>query len=582
MRDNIHDARSLGLSIMLLLVAFLWGGWAMPAHASEWRLPPTLCHAVSSGIATEAAAPAHFSCAGTPTGYQHGSLWYRVDLARQPVDRADLALMVHDSRFDRLMVTFFYADGSQNRQQVRSGDFGTHWRIGGQIAFVPPQRDAPLIAMTLRFDRLASAQLLRMRLLNQGEGNLQSTALAASIGASLTLLLIGALYNFSLAIAVRRTFPAWQGAWAGCMVAWGTIWSQFHLALFPGMAGALSAQICTALSCLAVALATLSAITALSPQQLPRPARFVTLAIALLVGLLGLPLALMRSGPIEQIATLLGLLILADLLAVAVCIGWAWKRGSAEARAFAGAWAVPMATLAAVQLIDIDHFLWGCGPQLLVLSAAAWQTLWLSIAATHRFAHLRIERDKARTAEAQAHEMARRDPLTGLRNRRGFLETIAPMMERARTGRSPVALLILDVDLFKSINDGFGHEAGDRVLTIIGERLNRWDGPICTVARFGGEEFAVMVEGLKGFALAQFGESVRQAIAACDYRTACPGRSVTVSIGGGESSLDADFRSLYRLADEALYEAKEQGRDRVVIHDLTETLENPDRKAWVV
>ncbi|MCO6763747.1 hypothetical protein KQH43_32130, partial [Streptomyces sp. EL5] len=72
---------------------------------------------------------------------------------------ANPVLMVHSSRFDRLVVGFRYADGVTNWQDVRSGDFGGHWRLGGQIAFQAPLRDARLAAIVLRFDRLASAQV---------------------------------------------------------------------------------------------------------------------------------------------------------------------------------------------------------------------------------------------------------------------------------------------------------------------------------------------------------------------------------------------------------------------------------------
>jgi hypothetical protein len=92
--------------------------------------------------------------------------------------------------------------------------------------------------MVLRFDHLASLELLRMRVMGGDEASLEATVLATAVGAALTLLLLGAIYNVSLAVAVRRQFPAWQGAWAGCMVVWGGFWSQAHLLVLPALAGA--------------------------------------------------------------------------------------------------------------------------------------------------------------------------------------------------------------------------------------------------------------------------------------------------------------------------------------------------------
>ncbi|MDE8651194.1 GGDEF domain-containing protein [Novosphingobium album (ex Liu et al. 2023)] len=363
------------------------------------------------------------------------------------------------------------------------------------------------------------------------------------------------------------------------MAVWGAVWSQLHLFFLPGMAGVVSAQLCTGLSCLAVTLATLSAITALDRDHLPRRLGPATLVLGGVIGVLGVPLAFMRAGPIMALADVLGVLILVDLLAVAVCLGCAWRRGSAEARTFAVAWSLPMAALAVAQFLDVDMLFWGGGSQTLVLLAAAWQTLWLSFAASRTHARLRVERDRARRAEAQAHELARRDPLTGLRNRRGFIDVVTPMLEAARANASPIALLIVDVDWFKRINDAHGHEAGDMVLATIARRIGRWEGALCTVARLGGEEFALMIGGLEGFALARFADSVRQEVAACDHHAAIGGGKVTVSIGVAEAAKGADFRHLYRLADEALYTAKHRGRDQVVLRSLDDASEHAYRFA---
>jgi diguanylate cyclase (GGDEF)-like protein len=549
---------------MLLLFGMMVACWTIPVRAEALRLDTSLCHAVTDRRQADATLPSlRFACTGSPAGYQQGSLWLRADLRRQPVDREDLVLMVQNSRFERLAVAFSYADGVVQWQQVRSGDFGSHWRAGGQIEFEAPDRDAPLVALTMRFDKVASHNLLRARVVTRGEGGVRSAALAASIAAALTLLLIGFVYNMSLAVAVRRQFLAWHGAWAACMLLWGALWSQLHLLFVPAMAGTVSAQICTFLACSAVTLATTSVVTSLGRKVLPGWARITTLGLGLAIFVLGVPLAIIRSAGIEPLADVVGMLILADLLLVAACLGWAWRRGSAAARDFAGAWSLPMATLGFIQIVNVESALWDGGSKLLVLFAAAWQTLWLSAAATKRLAHLRIERDHARTAEARAQELARRDPLTGLRNRRGFVEAIAPLLDPAGSDGVPVALLLIDIDRFKVINDAHGHEAGDRVLQTIAGRLERWEGPMCAVARLGGEEFALMIAGIEGFALARFCDSIRLEIAACDHQDAIGDRSVTASIGVAETHGPSDFQHLYGLADEALYAAKREGRNRV-------------------
>jgi len=559
---NICGAAARWLAFMLIGLAA--GGWSIAAGAETLRLNDPLCHAVTAlRRSDDGLSSLRFACTGTPRGYQRGSLWLQTRFDPSPRNGDGLVLMVHQSRFDRLAVAFSYADGVIVWQRVSGGAFGGHWRAGGQIAFEAPQRDAPLVGLTMRFDRLASHELLHLRLVGHGEGVVQTTGLAAAIGAALTLLLIGSVYNLSLARAVRRQYLAWQGGWAICMLLWGALWSQMHLLILPRMAGSMSAQICTFLACLAVALATTGAVTALDRRIVPRFLRLTTLVLGALVAIFGVPLALIRTGVLDRLGELMSLLMLADLACVTACLGYAMWKGSREARDFLGSWSVPMAALTFVNLVDVESLFWGSGSKLLVLVAATWQTLWLSIAATRRLADLRVERDHARAAEARAHELARRDPLTGLRNRRGFIEAVTPLLERTRTEGAPVALLLIDVDRFKSVNDIHGHEAGDMVLCTIARRLERWEGPMGTAARLGGEEFAIVMIGLEGFALARFADSVRREIAACDHRAVIGDRLVTASIGVAEAEAMSDFQQLYRMADQALYEAKRSGRDRV-------------------
>ena len=552
----------LALCFAILALALL----ATPAAAVTLDVDRDFCHAQSDiAAADDSLRGLRFSCQGSPANYQQGSLWLRAAVDDQGARSTDVALMVHQSRFDRLAVAFSYADGATRWQHVRQGSYGSHWRVGGQILFEAPERGAPLTAVTLRFDRLASHAFVRARLVPKAEAAMQSAGMAAAVGAALTLLLVSCIYSLSLAFAVRRQYLAWQAAWSGSMLLWGTFWSQMHLALVPGLAGTVSAQAGTFLACLAIAVATLSAVMAVDRGVVPKWLRTTALTLGLGVGVAGVPLALIRSGSLGPLADILGMVIIADLLAVAIYLGWAWRRGSIEARDFLAAWGLPMAILAFIHLVDVENGFWGGGSKLLVLVAATWQALWLAAAATRRLAHLRIERDHARSGEAQAQKLARRDPLTGLPNRRGFVESVTPLLERARADNLPAALLLVDIDRFKSINDIYGHDAGDVVLCGIARRIERWEGPMCTVSRLGGEEFGLLTIGMEGIILSRFAESIRRGIAACDHSETVGDRLVTASVGVAEVRPACDFQQLYRLADEALYDAKRGGRNKVIV-----------------
>src|SRR3546814_2289878 len=133
----------------------------------------------------------------------------------------------------------------------------------------------------------------------------------------------------------------------------------------PGLAGTAAAQICTFLACIAITAATVSAVTSVERSILPRWASVTTIALGLGIGVYGVPAALVRDAAIDWIGDVLGLLVLADLAAVALILGWAWRRHSPDARDVAMAWSVPMAALGLTQIVDVGGALWGGGAQVL-------------------------------------------------------------------------------------------------------------------------------------------------------------------------------------------------------------------------
>lgn len=546
--------RWLGL-LPALLLAFLI---APAADAITLSIDHPFCHAVTTGR-----VPAAFACAGAPAGYDRSTLWLRAAMpAEQAVGRDAVFLIAH-TRFDRMIVQFGYADGHTEQRTVRRGDYGPYWTTGGQLAFPVPARAAGLATITLRFDRLTSHTLLHMRILPAVAANRDMAITGLLAGGSITLLLAGALYNLSIAVTGQRGFLAWHSVWAMCMVLWGLIWSQAVLILFPGFAGTASGQICTALAGLAIAAATISAVSALRGIIHPWALRSV-LMLAAAVTVLSLAAALITSAAITAIGSLLGLLVLTDLVAIAGCISWGCWRGSGDARDLAKSWGLPMAILALTILVDVDDRMFGGGSYIAILIASALQTIWLAITITRRLAAMRVELEAAREAEIALQELASRDPMTGLLNRRGFVERIEQTF--AGGNEAPLALLLLDVDHFKLINDAHGHEVGDDVLCRIAQYLHKLERELCVSGRMGGEEFVLAVSGLTAFQLEQFADRVRAEIGACDHGVVTKDRRVSVSIGVAEGTTRTPFQRLYSNADRALYDAKKSGRNKVVFH----------------
>ena len=163
---------------------------------------------------------------------------------------------------------------------------------------------------------------------------------------------------------------------------------------------------------------------------------------------------------------------------------------------------------------------------------------------------------------AELERLATHDPLTGLPNHRAFHERLRDEVARASRHGQPLSVAILDVDHFKSINDQHGHRVGDSVLHELGQRLSTILREGELVARVGGEEFAWILnaDGAEAFAAA---ERARHAIS--DKPFAQVG-AVTMSIGVCDLTAASDVDDLYERADQALYLAKGQGRNRTCQH----------------
>ena len=166
----------------------------------------------------------------------------------------------------------------------------------------------------------------------------------------------------------------------------------------------------------------------------------------------------------------------------------------------------------------------------------------------------------------EIHRLSMLDPLTGVHNRRSFGEFLERAVEAARRNSRPLAVLLIDADHFKLVNDRHGHLVGDAVLRGLAERLRQRARADDLVARYGGEEFAVALPDTDLAAGLLAGERVRSAVAASPVMVEGMPIGVTVSVGvaalaAGEARTAND---LLQVADERLYEAKRAGRDCVI------------------
>jgi len=159
------------------------------------------------------------------------------------------------------------------------------------------------------------------------------------------------------------------------------------------------------------------------------------------------------------------------------------------------------------------------------------------------------------------------DPLTGLLNRRGFEKAGTALAAAPKAHAGPVAALVCDIDAFKQINDSFGHDFGDAALRRLADILSGAAGDRgFALARHGGDEFVVLMVGVERREAVAFSESLRAAMTAQPVEANGAQASLTVSVGlAAIARWEGDVARLVRAADAALFQAKRDGRNRVVV-----------------
>lgn len=158
-----------------------------------------------------------------------------------------------------------------------------------------------------------------------------------------------------------------------------------------------------------------------------------------------------------------------------------------------------------------------------------------------------------------------RDPMTGLNNRRFLEEYVETLVAGVHRKNSHVAILMLDLDYFKMVNDTYGHDAGDAVLKALANVLKQSVRASDLVIRYGGEEFLIILIDSQGDAAVQVAENIRGAVEALKVQVAGIVLQKTISIGISDFPTDSDtFWQAVKFADVALYQAKEKGRNRVI------------------
>jgi diguanylate cyclase len=164
-----------------------------------------------------------------------------------------------------------------------------------------------------------------------------------------------------------------------------------------------------------------------------------------------------------------------------------------------------------------------------------------------------------------ANNQALRDPLTGLPNRNAYNERLEIELARWKRYHSPLSLIVWDIDHFKTINDSYGHNAGDKVLLLIAKQLSDHSRATDFISRFGGEEFTMLLPNTDTQSALVLANQLRQTIEKTGFNASGASVAITISCGLTEFILNDTDETAFERADQALYLAKEQGRNRCCV-----------------
>ncbi len=453
---------------------------------------------------------------------------------------------------DRVTLYARYADGHVLRRTIDGHGASRDIQLGAIIEQPLAARAAPLVRLAWHVESaanlrgiLAGARIARAA--DSDRSNLLMAALYAAFGGLAFALLV---YNLALWAALRHRFQLAYCAMLAALLLYAFSSSGALAWVWPAIANNDRLRINYVSLAGASIAAMLFARSFFEARVFDRGLSRLITAVCTALGGIAITFALAAPWQIKLLDHLYSYAFAAQIAVVAPILWRGWRARSGYLWLFAFGWAAPIA-LAAVRVVSALHIVgWTFWIDNSTLATMGLEALLSSLAIAYRIKLLSRERDEAREQEIAARMLADVDPLTGLLNRRAFLD-------RAIGRGGEHTLLIADIDHFKKVNDTIGHDGGDEVLRLFARALRQSVPGDGLVARMGGEEFAILI----GAARVIEGHEVLARLRA----TRMPfDLTVTASIGSctGPIANDQDWKALYRGADRALFDAKAAGRDR--------------------
>jgi diguanylate cyclase (GGDEF)-like protein len=548
--------RTIARSLLALMCYAIIGATPAVAQAGNIGAPLATCIApVRPGSAIDALLmqPRGFDCEHRQSAYGSGD--FDVVARNLPPHLGrDAPVVVRFASVWQRNTTLYahYADGAIARVALDAPAISSHLQLGAVVEVPLPTRGQRIDALLWR---VKGAGNMRGVVLgasvatpaDSARSNLELGAMYAAFGGLCLALLV---YNFALWCALRYRFQLAYCAMVSTLAIYAFSFSGAIAWAFPAISNNDRIRINYAMLAIAVVAALSFARSFFEARVVEGWLSRLINAVAAAVLIAALVFVLFADTAPALLDRYYSIAYILVLLAVVPTLVRAYVRRSNYLWLFAVGWAAPIG-FAALRIASNFHLVpYGFWLDNSTILAMSLEALLSSLAIAYRIHLVSRERDEAREQEIAARLLAATDPLTGLLNRRAFLETAI-----GRTGGQQ--LLLVDIDHFKRVNETLGHDGGDEVLRVFTRALRGAAPADAVIARLGGEEFAIVVDANSSLSASDVLDAMRAERMPFDL-------TVTASIGVcvGPLASEIDWKRLYRQADLALFEAKAAGRDR--------------------
>ncbi|MDK2768601.1 MAG: GGDEF domain-containing protein [Sphingomonas sp.] len=496
---------------------------------------------------------AGFDCSTAQKEFGSGDFWVISEpvgersRSRRPLNARMLSLWQ-----DRLTLHVLYADGRIETMADDTVGMTKRIQLGAVVEYPMPRLRAPVDRLLWKVEGASNvyAVVRNPRIATEAESNRANLFIAALYAAFGGLCIALLTYNLALWTTLRYRFQLAYAAMVAALMAYAFTSSGALAWLVPDIANTTRMRLNYLLLTVTAASAIWFARAFFEEHVFgPRMRMLIRVSIATLL-LSGIGFAACAPLAPALAHTIYSWVFASILIPIVAIVVSAWVNRSNFLWLFGIAWAAPIVAGCLRVLNGLGVMPWSFWLDNSTLISMSAEALLSSIAITYRIRLLSRERDAALAAETVARRLADLDPLTGLLNRRAFLG-------HAIGRGGPQTLLILDLDRFKQVNDTIGHDGGDEVLRTVARMLRMVAPETALIARLGGEEFALLCNAAQPVDPDTILARLRATRMPYDLR-------VTASIGSAHGTMadERDWKSLYRAADQALFDAKSAGRDR--------------------